>query len=360
MDTSDVEITFDLNGYCNHCSDYFSKIKKNEPSSSEKQAMLNAVVAKIRKEGANKEYDSILGVSGGVDSSYMAYKAKELGLRPLIIHLDNGWNSELAVMNIENIVSKLGFDLYTKVLDWEEFRDMQVSYLKASVLDLEALSDHAIMATLYQQAAKYGVRYILAGTNTATEAILPESYRYDFKNIDAQNIRAIHKQFGTNKHSSYPFMGVWRFIYYTRIRKIQYLSMLDLFDYNKDIAKSTIIEKIGWRDYGGKHHESIITRFYQSYILPVKFGIDKRKAHLSTLIVSGQITRDQALSELQKDICDPQLLKDDLEYVPKKLGLTKDAFDSIMKLPAKRHEDYPNEKKLFQRLIYLKNKIQGR
>jgi hypothetical protein len=274
-----------------------------------------------------------------------------------VVHLDNGWNSELAVKNIENIVTRLGFDLYTRVLDWDEFRRLQVAYLKSSVLDLEALSDHAIFATLMDQASKKRIRYIINGSNIATEGILPLSWRYDQKLTDATNIRSIFRQFGEGRLKDFPLLSIQRFAYLTKVKKIQVVNLLDYMDYNKEEAKRIITTELGWRDYGGKHYESIITRFYQGYILPNKFGIDKRRAHLSTLVAAGQISREEALEEIKQPIMEADLLKQDLEYVPKKLGLTQEEFEQIMALAPKHHHDYPTDKKTRELLFSLNRKF---
>jgi N-acetyl sugar amidotransferase len=355
MDTTDPDIVFDENGVCNHCHEYEEKRKLVDLPLPEKQKKLAAFVAQIKKDGEGKPYDCITGVSGGVDSTYAVYLLKQLGLRPLVVHLDNGWNSELAVQNIENIITRLGFDLYTKVLDWNEFKELQVAYLKASVLDLEALTDHAISATLYEQAAKNGIKYIMAGTNTVTEAILPVNWRYANKTNDAVNIKAINNLFRKKPLKDFPLLSFQKYTYYYKVKKIQWFSLLDYYNYDKAEAKELIQRELGWRDYGGKHYESIITRFYQGYILPNKFNIDKRKAHLSTLIVSGQITREEALAELAKPIMEEAVLKQDLEYVPKKLGLTTEEFEQIMQQPPQSHYDYKTDKQL-RNFVFSVNK----
>jgi N-acetyl sugar amidotransferase len=359
MDTSDPEIVFDEDGRCNHCKGYIEKKKAIAASEAEKEKKLHQLIADIKRSGKGKEYDCISGASGGVDSTYLTYMLKQFGLRVLVVHLDNGWNSELAVKNIENIVTKLSFDLYTKVLDWEEFRRLQIAYLKASVLDLEALSDHAIFATLMERASKHNIKYIINGSNIATEGILPHSWRYDQKLTDSTNIKAIFKKFGEGKLKDFPLLSIQKFAYLTKVKKIRVENMLDLMDYHKDEAKKIIIEKLGWRDYGGKHYESIITRFYQGYILPRKFGIDKRRAHLSTLIAAGQLSRDEALEKMGEAVMDPELLKQDLEYVPKKLGLSQTEFEAIMSLSPKMHEDYPTNKKTRELLFSLNKKIKA-
>lgn len=339
--SDDPSLTFDNNGVCSHCHSYDQlAAKHNLDDLPGKARELMTLASKIKEEGKNQDYDCILGISGGVDSTYLAYQAKRLGLRPLVVHYDNGWNSELAVSNIQNIVQKLGFDLYTHVNDWEEFRDLQVSFFKASVLDIELITDQAIVAILFKLARKNNLKYILLGNNITTEAILPENW-YHWK-IDVLNIRAIHKRFGKVKLKTYPAVGFFERLYIDRYIKIKTVPLLNYLPYNKAQAKAIITRELGWKDYGGKHYESIFTRFYQAYYLPVKFGIDKRKAHLSTLICSGQITREDALEEMKKDAYDPKLLAEDKSYVLKKLGWTEQEFEDIMNLPPKSHKDYPS------------------
>jgi N-acetyl sugar amidotransferase len=359
MDTSDPDIEFDGQGFCNHCRSYLEKMKNFPASDEERKIQLEEMVAAIKKAGKGKQYDCISGVSGGVDSTYLTYRLKQLGLRVLVVHLDNGWDSELAVKNIENIVTRLGFDLYTNVLDWEEFRQLQLAYLRSSVLDLEALSDHAIFATLMEQASKKRIRYIINGSNMATEGILPLSWRYDRKLTDATNIKSIFRQFGLGRLKSFPLLSIQRFAYLTRVKKIKVVNLLDYMLYNKEEAKQLITEKLGWRDYGGKHYESVITRFYQGYILPRKFGIDKRRAHYSTLIASGQMTREAAIEKMKEPMMDPDLLKQDLEYVPKKLGLDREEFEQIMAIPPKFHSDYKTDKKIREFLFGISRKFKS-
>jgi N-acetyl sugar amidotransferase len=356
MDTSDPDIQFDENGVCNHCLHFDSEIKQMLEFEGPVHPQLEKKIRQIKKDGEGKEYDCIAGASGGVDSTYALYLMKQYGLRPLVVHLDNGWNSELAVKNIENIVRKLDFDLYTKVLDWEEFRNLQLAYLKASVIDLEALSDHAIVAILYKMASKHKLKWILAGTNYATEATLPDSWRYPDKG-DAVNIKDINKRFGTKTIKSFPLMGFLEFSYYFKVKKITWLNFLNYFKYNKEEAKHTIIKELGWRDYGGKHYESIITKFYQGYILPVKFGVDKRRAHLATLIQSGQMEREEALSILTKPPLPETEVFELKEYVCKKLGISNKEFDDLMKLPIKSHYDYATDQQMRKFLFSLNRRL---
>lgn len=346
------EIIFDEQGVCNMCKAYSEISKEHNFTENEKNKRLSALIAKIKDDGKNHEYDTIIGLSGGVDSCYVAFKAKELGLRPLIVHLDNGWNSELAVKNIENIVRKLGFDLYTHVINWNEFRDLQLSFFKASVIDIEVLTDHAISAILYSLAAKHKVKYILSGENIVTEGRLPPNWVH-FKN-DLLNIKAIHRRYGRIPIKTFPTLGIFKLYFYQKIKGIKTIPLLDYIEYNKQRAKETITQELEWRDYGGKHYESVFTRFYQSYILPVKFHADKRKSHYSTLICSGQLTRSEAIELIKLPIYDSNKLKEDKEYVIKKLGLTEAEFDNMMKQPIRKHTEFNSTVNYFNRLSLLK------
>jgi len=353
LDThDDPQMTFDEQGVCQYYPQYLKAVAQHVPPPEERQAKLDALVERIKTDGKRRTYDVVIGVSGGVDSTYVALLAKELGLRPLAVHCDNGWNSELAVKNIENIVNRLGIDLFTYVIDWEEFRDIQMSFIKASVVDIELVSDHAIFATLFHQAARYKIKHILSGTNVLTECTLPAHWVWH--KTDHVNIQAIHRQFGTKPLKTYPFMD-WRVKHWHQLfGRITQTSILNYVPYNKVAVKQRIIDELGWRDYGGKHYESIFTRFYQGYILPTKFGIDKRKAHLSDLIFAGQITKEAALAELQRPICDPEQLKIDREFMLKKLGLSETEFTALMQLPTRRHDDFDVESSLFERFPLMR------
>ncbi|MBN4062333.1 MAG: ExsB family protein [Flavobacteriales bacterium] len=341
LDTSDEpSINFDEHGVCNYCINYDKSAAEFIFRDEGREEKLHQVISKIKSCGKGKKYDCVLGVSGGVDSTFLAYKVKQFGLRPLVVHLDNGWNSELAVKNIEGILEKLGFDLYTYVIDWEEFKDLQLSFLKASVIDLEVTSDHAIFSCLHRIAKENKIKYIISGFNIVTEGVLPVSWRWH--KLDWLNIKSIHKRFGTKKLKTFPRLSFFQLNYFMLALKIETVHLLNFIPYEKTKAKELITNKLGWRDYGGKHYESIITRFYQGYILPTKFNVDKRKAHLSTLICSGQITRNEALQELEKPIYDSKQLKSDKEFVLKKFGLSEKEFNSLMALPIKRHDEYPS------------------
>ncbi|MBM4076522.1 MAG: N-acetyl sugar amidotransferase, partial [Planctomycetes bacterium] len=318
----------------------------------EREIQLEKMVDTIKREGRGRDYDCIIGVSGGVDSTMVAYHMKQLGLRSLAVHLDNGWNSELAVCNIKQTLDTLGIDLITHVIDWEEFRDLQLSFLKASVPNCEIPTDHAINALMINTALKTGARFILTGSNLATEAIMPLAWGYH--NQDLIHIRAIHRQFGTIPLKTFPTLSLPKFLWTVMVRGVKLVPILNYLNYKKTEAKELIQKELGWRDYGGKHFESIYTRFFQGYILPRKFGYDKRRAHLSTLVASGQMARDEALREMKNDVYGGNDLQQDLEFVIKKFGLTEAQFEEIMTAAPKRHTDYPSNYMIYEKLTSLK------
>lgn len=337
MDNTDPDITFDEEGVSNWWYD-FHAYKAQFPQGEDRDLALEATIAKIKAAGAGRPYDCILGLSGGVDSSYMAWLAREWGLRPLVVHFDNGWNDELAVANIETVVKKLGFRLETFVMNWPEFRDLQRAYFKASVLDLDIPTDHMIFGALHRIADQHDIKFILSGNNYATEWLLPKAWFYS--KFDLANLEAIHRRFGELPMKQLPKLGVWQQLYYKRVKTIEDVKILELVAYSKTKAKAFLMQELGWQDYGGKHYEQVFTRFYQGYILPRRYGIDKRKAHLSNLILNGEITRDQALAELQQPTDDLERQKADRQYVAKKLGWSEAEFDAILALPPVPHEQY--------------------
>lgn len=341
---ADPNISFDKDGICNYYYEYQKAHQENVFPGAEGKRKLGELVNKIKEAGKGVPYDCLIGLSGGVDSTYVAYLVKELGLRPLAVHLDNGWNSELAVKNIENIISRLNIDLFTLVVNWEEFKDIQLSYLKASVVDIEVVSDHAIFATMYKLAKEKKISYIISGTNVVTEYIMPSGWLY--KKMDFANLRDIHSRYGKRKLKTYPTFDFKKYVYYSAVLRLTPISILNYVPYNKQEVKELITRELGWRDYGGKHYESIFTKFYQAYILPEKFKIDKRKAHLSTLICSGQMTRGEALKEMEQPLYPEADLKQDKEYVLKKLGLDEAAFTAIMQAPIHKHEDFKTDTRL--------------
>ena len=352
LDTEDdPRLILDEKGICQYCLNYKEEAKHYLKTGKEAEDLLGQTLSKIKEYGKNKKYDCLIGLSGGVDSSYVAYLAKQYGLRPLCVHFDNGWNSELAVMNINNIVTKLDFDLNTYVIDWEEFRDLQLAYLKASVIDIEVLTDHAIYGTMFKIAKDNNIKYVLGGHNIVTESVLPYHWTYNKK--DYINIKAIHKQYGQLELKSFPFLDrkMKKFI---RNSGVEFINYLNWVSFVKDNVKKILQKELDWRDYGGKHSESVWTRFYQGYILPVKFKVDKRKAHLSSLICSGQMTREEALEEMKRPPYVPEVLKIDKEFVLKKLGLSEREFDAIMKLPVRDHREFDVEGSLFHYYPSLK------
>lgn len=357
MDTSDPKIKFNSLGQCNHCAGAIKMLNSGIFSYSDQQRrkLLNQLIVRIKK-GKKKKYDCIIGLSGGVDSSYVALVVKQLGLNPLAIHLDNGWNSEIAVQNIECICKKLDLDLHTHVLNWEEFKDLQLSFLKSSTADSEIPSDHAIHSILFKTAKRYGIKYVITGFNRSSESILPESWSHG--HYDWKYIKMVHKTFGTGKLSNFPHFGlinfVYRWVFKSFVPGIKMVNILDYVDYDKTRAKEIIIKELDWKDYGMKHHESNYTKIFQAYILPEKFGYDKRRAHLSSLICSGAISREQALNEIEKPLYSPEKLRIDLKYLCNKFEITMEEFMDLMNMPVKKFSDYPSFENsfLFKLLIF--------
>jgi N-acetyl sugar amidotransferase len=344
MDTTDREIIFDQNGFCNHCTQTLLNLKSNFGDESSNIRQLDDIILNVRKEGKGKKYDCIIGLSGGIDSSYLAYLlVRQYKIRPLAIHVDNGWNADISVSNIHKIVTRLNIDLITHVINWEEFRELQKSFLFASVVDLEMLSDHAIGVVINKLARKHRIKYFLIGSNYQSESILPKSWFYSDK-LDSINIMDIYNKHGSGmKIKTFPFLSFREYFFYgTKYGK--YLMPLSFMNYNKEMAKKLLMKELDWQDYGGKHHESFITKFYQTIILPEKFGIDKRRAHLSSLICAGQITRESALNELQKPFVNSSEIRDSILYFCKKMGLTNNEFEIIMSQPRRQHEDFKTYK----------------
>jgi N-acetyl sugar amidotransferase len=359
LSSADTEvISFNNDGVCSYCSGYEQTIRAFNKHADAPEVRLNRMVSDMKAKGQGQRYDCILGLSGGTDSTYLAWWAHQQGLRPLVVHMDNGWNSELAVKNIENICTRLGWDLHTHVIDWEEFRELQLAYLRAGVIDIEVLTDHAIYAVIYRLARKYNIKYTLNGFNYATEAIMPKGWTYNKR--DYENIRDIYKKYGSGKKlKTYPHLGFSGALWYHLFLKIENVNVLNYLPYNKEEAKKIITAELGWRDYGGKHFESVFTKFYQIYILPGKFGVDKRKCHLSNLICSGQITREQALEELKMPLYDEAELRDEKQFVLKKFGLSETEFDAIMNGPVRKHEAFKTDKVLWQRYFKFIGLLNG-
>ena len=353
MNSSAARIYFNDKGICNYCNDFEKKLndyRKNKP-------ILDNLVSKLKKNKKNN-YDCIIGLSGGVDSCFTVHKAVEIGLNPLVVHLDNGWNSELAQNNIENLVKALNIDLYTYVNNWNEYKNFMNAFFDANVIDIELLMDNAMLAVNYREAAKYDLKYILAGTNISSEGMaMPQNMNWI--KFDKKNIKNIIKRFGGYKLLTYPAIGTFDLVYYILIKKIKWLSFLDYFDYDKFKAIEILKEKYNFKPYPYKHYESIFTRFYQGYILPKKFKIDKRILHYSTLIISKSMTREFALKELQNEYAysSNEQLELDKEYFLKKMGWTEFKFNSYLSQPQVNHDFYSSEKKLYKFLLKIYKKI---
>jgi len=333
FDTSIPGIKFDENGECNFCKIHYM-LDKIYPLSSEGEQNLTKLIEKIKRDGRNKEYDCVIGVSGGRDSTYTLYLAKKLGLRPLAVHFDNGWNSNVAVTNIMNAVSKLEVDLYTTVADWEEFKSLQLSFLRASVSDAEIPTDVAIFGTLHKAAAEKGIRYIINGHSFRTEGVVPIGWTY----MDGRYINCVHKMFGGRPLKSIPTFTLWDMINYSFVKGIKVIPILNYFNYLHEETNRILEQELGWQYYGGHHHESYYTQFFQSFYLPEKFKIDKRLLEYSALIRSGQISREYALTEMEKPY---QFSEELVEYVKKKLNLSDEDLQKILYAKNKSFKDYP-------------------
>ena len=348
MDTSAPGITFDGNGVCNFCTEFLQKSGEVISGARESNSdALQQFIDNVKERGKRHRYDCIVGVSGGVDSSWVLVKAVEFGLRPLAVHMDNGWNSELAQNNIANLIQGLSVNLYTYVIDWVEYRRLMQAFFDADVVDVELLYDNAMLAVNYRQAARFSVKSILAGTNQATEGMrMPASWNH--LKFDRRNIRSIAKKFGSVKIRSFPAIGTAGFILHEFIMGVRWHSFLDLMPYRKNEALKTLTSDFGYKPYPYKHYESVFTRFYQGYILPKKFGIDKRKLHLSTLVVAGEMTREEALTDLEGAPYPSETeLARDIEYFLKKMRWTRADLDEYIRRPGKSHQSYGSEKPLY-------------
>lgn len=348
MDTSDSRITFDSNGICDHCNDFEKNVKPKWFPNQEGLKRLKSTVTKIKKDGKDRDFDCILGMSGGVDSSYLLHLAvKELGLRPLVFHVDGGWNSELAVNNIQVMIDKLGLDLYTEVINWEEMKDFQLAFFKSGVPHIDLPQDHAFVATLYNFADKHNIKYILNGGNISTECVRnPMEWLY--YGTDMAQINDIRKKFGTNKMETYPFSPIFRHkIYLKFIRRIQVIKPLDNLNYIKEDALKLLANEYGWKPYPQKHFESRFTKFYEGYWLPERFGFDTRRVQFSSLILTGQLSRQDALEKLKKPAYNKETIKDEFNYIAKKLGITSSELKEYLNMPKKFYWDYKNQERVF-------------
>lgn len=340
MDTSDPEIIFNEEGVCNHCIS-FDKLLNTEwfPNEEGKQKLDN-IINKIKQEGKKNKYDCIIGLSGGIDSSYLALKVKELGLRPLVVHVDAGWNSELAVANIESIIKYCDYDLHTHVVDWKDMKKLHLAYLNSGIANQDVPQDHIFFSSLYHFAIKNKIKYIISGGNTSTEGVFPKSWHGNA--MDAINLKAIFKKHGKGKLNRYKTISFFQYYFwYPIVLGMRTIRPLNFMEYDKRKALVEL-EKINYKPYDKKHGESVFTSFFQSYYLPEKFGYDKRRPHLSSLIVSGQMSRSEAVDLINQPLYSDNELETEIEYVTKKLGLSKEDFDAIMNKEKSYYEDYPN------------------
>lgn len=348
MDTSDSRITFDADGICDHVTDFRQKVLPNWHTDERGRRELAAIVTKVKHDGKKRDFDCILGLSGGVDSSYMLHVAvNEFGLRPLVFHVDGGWNSELAVHNIQMLVEKLGLDLFTEVINWQEMRDFQLAFFKSGVPHIDIPQDHAFVATLYNFAAKHKIKYILNGWNLSTECIRnPMEFLY--YGTDMLHIRDIIRQFGTVPMKTYPFSSILRHKVYLRyVRGLTVVKPLNFRPYIKADALATLESEYGWKPYPQKHFESRFTKFYEGYWLPERFGFDTRRVQYSSLIVTGQMTREEALKKLETPAYDPDTIQDEFDYIAAKLEISSDQLRHYFTMPKKFYWDYKNQERLF-------------
>ncbi|WP_214510791.1 N-acetyl sugar amidotransferase [Pseudomonas brassicacearum] len=345
MDETDANIRFDEQGVCNHCHKFDEVQSLQLFTGVDGETRLQNIIDKIKKEGAGKEYDCIIGLSGGVDSSYLAVKIKDFGLRPLVVHVDAGWNSELAVSNIEKIIKYCGYDLHTHVMNWEEMRDLQLSYMKAAVANQDVPQDHAFFSSMYHFAVKNNIKYILSGGNLATEAVFPDSWHGSA--MDAINLKDIHKTYGAKPLRDYKTISFFEYYFWYPFAKgMRTVRPLNFMDYNKAEAEKYLQETVGYRSYARKHGESIFTKLFQNYYLPTKFGYDKRKLHYSSMILSGQLSRDEAVVKLAEPLYAADELENDIDYFCKKMRVNRQQFDELMQAPIHDYSDFKSWDKL--------------
>ena len=356
---SDPLITFNEKGVCKHCLAYDEHIRSLPKTDEEKEKKFNELIHKMKEDGKGKEYDCVIGISGGVDSAYLVYIAKKAGLRILAVHVDAGWNSDVAVENIKKLCSKLEIELHTIVVDWNTMKELQRAYMFSGLPNLDVPQDHAFLAGTYKFAKKHGINYMLNGSNFATEGILPSNYGYSA--IDLTNIKDVYKKCGRGKVSlrKYPKMDLltYSLMYIGKTRRI---NLLNYVTYSKKMAIEILHKEFDWNYYGGKHFESRFTKFFQSYYLPRKFGYEKKRAHISSLIVGGEITRDQGLADMADDSAYPEnKMLEDRDYILKKLDISLDEWEQIMSAPNKSEDDYKNNKVLLNRMMNLKKMLRG-
>jgi N-acetyl sugar amidotransferase len=348
MDTTDSAISFDNKGVCDHCQTFYTEIKPNWHTGSLGYAQLDKLVGRIKQAGKGRDFDCIIGVSGGIDSSYLTYLAKtEMGLRPLVFHVDAGWNSQEAVNNIEKLIEHLGLDLYTHVIDWEEMRDLQLAFFKSGVPHIDMPQDHTFFATMYKFATDNKVKYILTGANYSTECIR-NPIEWMYYQSDLIQLRDIHARFGLRPLVSFPTTSILRHkIYMPYVKGIRVVRPLNYVPYLKEDAIELLSKKIGWQPYPQKHFESRFTRFYEGYWLPTRFGYDTRRVQFSSLILTGQMTREEALKELESPAYDPEMIAHDFEFVATKLGISVQELKGYAGAPRKTYRDYKSQQRFY-------------
>lgn len=348
MDTTDSKIVFDEKGVCDHCNTYYSDILPNWHTDERGDLALKNIVKKLKKEGKGKDFDCLMGMSGGIDSSYLLYvMVVKYGLRPLVFHVDAGWNSQIAVNNIERLVEGLGLDLYTEVINWEEMKDLQLAFFKSGVSHIDTPQDHSFFATMYKFASKHNIKHILTGGNYSTECVR-NPLEWMYYQSDSIQLKDIYKKHGTGKLKDYPITKIlWHKIYLPYVKGIKLIRPLDYIPYDKDAAMQLLVEKYGYQKYPQKHFESRFTRFYESYWLPKKFGYDTRKVQYSSLILTNQMTREDALEKLKHPAYDPKTIKQDFEYIATKLGISVEELQSYMDAPNKTYKDYKSQENIY-------------
>jgi N-acetyl sugar amidotransferase len=347
MDTSDMDIVFDASGFCQHCTNFLSFLGQPALDRNNADNHLQNMVSQIKSRGAGLPYDCLVGISGGVDSCYTAHLCHSLGLRPLLLHMDNGWNSEIAVGNIRRIIEKLNLDYVSEVLDWNEFREIQLAFLKSSIVDLEMPTDIAILASICKTAEKYKIPYIVSGGNFSGEGILPLTWGYHPLK-DMKLYRYIVRTHSKVKIRKTPTIGLLGEFYYKFVKRIKTVYPLNYANYDKDKAREFLKLEFGWQDYGGKHRESKITAFWQSYVMPTKYGMDYRRATYSSQICTEQMTRAQALSALERPSYVPEEVLKDKQYIAKKYQISLDDLERYLLLSPRTYKDFPNNRWLIQ------------
>ena len=348
MDTTDSSITFDEKGVCDHCSVFYTEILPIWQYGENRQNQLDGIVSKIKESSNGADFDCIMGMSGGIDSSYLLYKmVSEYNLRPLVFHVDAGWNSQIAVNNIERLIDGLGLDLYTEVINWEEIKDLQLSFFKSGVPHIDTPQDHAFFATMYKFASDNNIKYILTGGNYSTECVR-NPLEWMYYQSDSAQLRDIHKKFGTIPLESYPVTNIlWHKVYLPYIKGTKLIRPLDYIPYHKEKAMNLLVDKFGYQKYPQKHFESRFTRFYESYWLPERFGYDTRKVQYSSLILTNQMTREDALQRLKKPAYNEETIHQEFEYIANKLGISIDELQSYMDAPKKTYKDYKSQQYIY-------------